>query len=1119
MADRQDNIFLNYIARLRGEGIAKIGKQTRDLNRETKDANRSVRDLLGDMQKAASQRKVELLDESSFDNLRAARAELERVQAELEAIAGPFRRAFTLDPKVRRITRDQISNLQNYHSELEGAIDVLQRQRQAVLALRDAEKQHQAAIDAKTFASGQEAAVLRTLVNQRRANLEAIEREGPGIERTVRDLRTFSSDADRTGRQLESAGRQAASFGGRLEQLTARLRQVFPILRGLAVILVTALVPGIIALAGALAGAAVAAVGMGSAIATSLVPGIAVLLGFFSRLKAVMQAVQTRQQALQAQQRASQQTASQLAQAEESRRSALQRIADASKAVEEAEVERLRAIRDAAEQASDALRDLEHAKLGVQEAKLETRQAVLDLKELRDEVGATGAGFDDLFKRFTDADVQFDKKAFSKALAAAGVTEGTQEAIDMERAVLRVREARLGEKDAIDQVGDAQQRLADSSQGVIAAEERLAAAHREAADAARAARLQQLQAADAAGASNTQLEHAKQLMDDLSGAERGLARRLLHLRETFLTFIRTGTDPIFRAISGVIDKLRELRKTTEGKFLFGVIAESLKAVGDAFGRVITNFADFATSRTGVTIFALGAQLLKQFLDLLGGPIMRNALTLIGNLAAAFGTGTVDVLKLLNRGLKHLADATSGLDDQDQPVLDAVFAFKELLRLIGAVGDAIVAFAGAAARPGGELVKWIREGVEAFTDWLRSAEGKKSVKQFFKEAIPFIKTMVKFVLKLGLVFLNLFEFFAPALTRIFDGLNTVLDIINAVLGLLNKLPGPIKTVLGLFVLGGLLQRVSGPIALITLALGALGDKADDVWQAIKGGILGFPREIKRMAEKVGAAFEFLINLVKKILGIDSPSKVFMQIGVDIVLGLIEGIQGAIGLIVNGARWLVNHFIEGVKRIAEKWAELARWIIGKIGDGLRAAKDFVLTQGERIVGWLISGIKGIATDLFDVGKSIIEGVIKGVASMKDEFRDALKDVFGFTFKIAKNFLGARSPSKLYQGLGESMMQGLALGVRTAAPAAERAIKGALGSIASDPLGVSVSGSIARDRRLHDVDLRNLERSALRATAAGINIEQQTVQLPAPPSGGIYDPRYAAVQFAREVARRGG
>ena len=50
-------------------------------------------------------------------------------------------------------------------------------------------------------------------------------------------------------------------------------------------------------------------------------------------------------------------------------------------------------------------------------------------------------------------------------------------------------------------------------------------------------------------------------------------------------------------------------------------------------------------------------------------------------------------------------------------------FRSFLQLAGAVGEAIVSFAVAASGPGRELVKWITQGVEKFTEWMKSAEGR------------------------------------------------------------------------------------------------------------------------------------------------------------------------------------------------------------------------------------------------------------------------------------------------------------------------------------------------------------------------------------------------------------
>jgi len=1284
VASRVDTIILRYLQDFGSaeKGFTRLQKHTADLNDETKSTTASVKQLLSEAAKSATQRKAELFDLDQFDDVIG---ELDRIENEAKGLGTTLRSIFNVDPKVGRIARDQVTAIQQFRSELQATIGTLSAQRTLLdqIAVQE-ERRNKAAAEGRGQAVGGHAAQIAFLSKQ----LREVEDQSGGFERTFARLKGSAADVGKLGTSLERAGASAASFGGKVDGLLARLRQIFPVVRGLAVVLVTALIPAIIALGGAVAGAGVAFAGMAGAAVNALAPTLAVLGGFFSRLGAVMDAAKQKQQAVSAAQADGTGPASQLAAANDALRQAHQRTADAAlavgnaeravaqaidsarqqiadsiaaradayrqvqdaaQAVAQAEVDGMQAIRDAAEEASDAVLDLKQAQLDAESAQLDTEQAQLNLKELRGELGATGAEFDDTFKKFTDVEFDFDKGALAGVFADMGIDEGSQDAIDMERAILAVRNARLNEKKATDSVGDSQRdlnekqkeanrlardglaayrpyadavrALADAqadytkqaaetaklqkqgvagNEGVISAQQQLAQARRESVDAARAEARQEQQTAEVRSGMTPQMKRLKQLWDDLSESERQLAKRLFGGRDAALAFIRQGTDPMMDALSGVIDHIREMRKSLAGQALLGSLATSMKIVGTALGRLITEFANFATSPQGVIIFAQGAALAKRLIGVLAGGAMQNAIRLIGNLGRAFGPGLVHVLQIVARGIKSIADSTSGLGPGTKSVRDLMFAFRQILRLAGAVGDAIVAFAVAASKPGGQLVRWLREGLEAFTKWMRSAEGQKAIKQFFAEAIPFVKTMITFVAKLATTFFQLFEFFAPALNDLFKGFNAVLDAVNFLLNVVNKLPAPFKSFIA-FLIPGLGQIKGGflaarigirafsvSIGTALVILGVIGRFGKTVFKPligaikrvlpfvttlvtvwnpfvlvlkliidlIQGGFMDAVNAIASIGEKAFkgllAAFNWVVDAAKKAV------EAFFNVGKRVVQFLWRGVKSLAGLLKRAGEWVIDKITDGIKGAANVVAKLATWwwqhfrdgftrifnfltdlggklltrlvngfkrdvsLVTKLGswlwthfrDAVHAVRDQILALGGWILNRVIDGVRAIATKFFDLGQNLIKALIRGIKSMGGKVLDTIKDLGGGIVGKIGGVLGINSPSKVFMGIGADMVGGLIVGLKKQTPAAKRAVGGIFKDLSKDPLNaqLGVRGPIAGGRRAPRA------RPALAGVASGTVIQNQQVTLPAPPTGGVMDPRYAAVQFAREMKRRG-
>jgi hypothetical protein len=128
------------------------------------------------------------------------------------------------------------------------------------------------------------------------------------------------------------------------------------------------------------------------------------------------------------------------------------------------------------------------------------------------------------------------------------------------------------------------------------------------------------------------------------------------------------------------------------------------------------------------------------------------------------------------------------------------------------------------------------------------------------------------------------------------------------------------------------------------------------------------------------------------------------------------------------------------------------------------------------------------------------------------DAIEGLGGGIIKKIGGVLKIGSPSKVFHGIGVNMVEGLVRGLKQQAPAAKRAVGGIFGELAKDPLNAQLGVNGFASRRAPRA------RPALATAGGGMVIENQQVTLPAPPTGGVMDPRYAAVQFAREMKRRG-
>jgi DNA repair exonuclease SbcCD ATPase subunit len=328
------------------------------------------------------------------------------------------------------------------------------------------------------------------------SRMDKLQKAGEIVERVGAEITQGAEKA-------EKAVTPTLNLGGAFGKMSSSLRRLGPLISGVAIALVAALLPGIIAVVAAL-GAAVVAVGaLATALGAALLPAVALLVPVFQSIAKVIQVYKDRNAALTKSHADARAAAEGVAQAESQVAGARNAVRDASEGVvtaernlkearqaaqeaiqnarqqnadaireekqaaeelAKAEVDAYRQIRDAIEDVKDARLDLADAKLGEKEAKLDTKDAQLNLKKLREQMGLAGDQFDSTFKKFEDAN--FDTSGLKKALKGAGGGGGAQEDpaemwLKLQHAVLDVQKAQLNEKQAADRTKHAHQDLND----------------------------------------------------------------------------------------------------------------------------------------------------------------------------------------------------------------------------------------------------------------------------------------------------------------------------------------------------------------------------------------------------------------------------------------------------------------------------------------------------------------------------------------------------------------------------------------------------------------------------------------------------------------------------------
>lgn len=135
------------------------------------------------------------------------------------------------------------------------------------------------------------------------------------------------------------------------------------------------------------------------------------------------------------------------------------------------------------------------------------------------------------------------------------------------------------------------------------------------------------------------------------------------------------------------------------------------------------------------------------------------------------------------------------------------------------------------------------------------------------------------------------------------------------------------------------------------------KANDIPKYIIDGlIVGLKNGIPKVVNFIGGLATALIDKVKEVLQIHSPSRVMIAIGGMVIMGLIVGIKAATGTLGDSVADVFNSIIEYVKNI-----NFGDIFAGVIGTGIAVGIYKIGSVIDKLAGALASALSGIGNIL--------------------------------------------------------------------------------------------------------------------------------------------------------------
>lgn len=377
--------------------------------------------------------------------------------------------------------------------------------------------------------------------------------------------------------------------------------------------------------------------------------------------------------------------------------------------------------------------------------------------------------------------------------------------------------------------------------------------------------------------------------------------------------------------------------------------KTMEAVGTAIGTIGASLALFKPISKAIEVFGKAVG------------FIQGLATGLGNFLAGGGfpigfdkLGSDLILWVENQIRENLPEKLKGV-------------FDDILNSIGT--GFIGAFAGFSfAGPIGALVGMIGGSViGAFVDWDRTTEIFEIAKSKFNAA------------------------FSGEGKWYEVGANIILGIGAAIVGAVSILIEPVTDVFE---------------TIVNTLLGFVGTDTSELFKVGKGFIddviSGIGSAIGSVIDKAKEVFNSIVDTVKDILGINSPSTVFRDIGIDMIQGFINGIGEKEGELVEASSRAVK--ATGAASLEE---------LGISNSEFRTKLNAGIDETSNDITERTSSIEQVASAF---GTALVDGTVRGVSQNAQKMTDELGN-YDKTIREKLNAAGVSGTKSFAQGLNSS------------------------------------------------------------------------------------------------------
>lgn len=382
--------------------------------------------------------------------------------------------------------------------------------------------------------------------------------------------------------------------------------------------------------------------------------------------------------------------------------------------------------------------------------------------------------------------------------------------------------------------------------------------------------------------------------------------------------------------------------------------------------------------------------------------------------------------------------TSGTEIIVQLAEDIVAATPQLLSSGAEIIGALVQALGVA------LPQLVSTGIQMISQL--SAGLASGIPEFLAKALPLVADFASGLREnIGQIIDAGIELILSLMQGLMDGLPTLIEylpgIVSDIAGIINDntpkiLEAGIQLIL---MLGkGLLQAVPTLVANIPQICKAIFDVftafrwldigsqiVEGLWKGLTGGWA-------TLVKKVGGLAQQLPDIVKRVLGIHSPSKVFDEIGVNTCKGLAQGLSKGTAQVKNAAKTVVASVTDTATQIVDGVTTVTETVTETMANGSTQQKQTITETSQQIIDGVAKTVKTVTERAADGSESVKRSIeaVRDVVSTVTATQTALVDGAKVTTQTTTETLadGSEQVKRVITSTGTEVIEGVQHTVKT-------------------------------------------------------------------------------------------